>query len=324
MIGAVVLIKRFKAAGEGSHLDEILAPYVETDYHEKLEEANAEEAALGLTKEDDKGALTKVSKIVERIVLFQGYRDNLAIKISQAGMKWRASEYLTLMMGVGGFSFFLGLAFGAIMFGNMLLVGIPMGVMGFFFPSFVLGIKKSGRQAKFQGQLVDNLGLISNSLKAGYSFLQAVELVSREAPSPSKDEFARMIREHSLGMPLDDAMDAMAERLESDDFSLTVTVVLIQRQVGGNLAEILENIATTIRERIKLVGTINALTAQGKMGGMVITGLPFGLYGIMYFMNPDVMGMLFQHLYGYVLIVIGLIMQGMGAFVIYSMLQVEL
>lgn len=321
---AFVIYKKFKAAGEGNKLEGILAPYVDKEYFSKLEEASVEDAVLGLTKADDKGIITKLSKILERIVLFEGYREKLALKISAAGMKWRASEYLTLMLGISAFCFFLGLAFGLLMLSNALLMAIPGGVIGFFAPSFYLGMKKSGRQQAFQRQLVDCLGLISNSLKAGYSFLQAVELVSREAPSPSKDEFARMLREHSLGLPLDDAMDSMAKRLESNDFDLTVTVVLIQRQVGGNLAEILDNIATTIRERIKLIGTINALTSQGKMGGMVITGLPFGLYGIMYLMNPDVMSMLHKHMYGYIAIVIGLIMQSMGAFVIYNLLQVEM
>lgn len=321
----ILLIKKVKTRDDGkTKLDNILAPYIDKEYFSKMEKQEAEEAALGLTKRAQPTALQNISKFIERLVVFEGYRQKLAVKISAAGMQWRASEYLTLMMGLGVFSFFLGLAIGKIMGWSVLFVGVPCGIMGFQLPNLVLGFKKSSRQAAFQGQLVDTLGLISNSLKAGYSFLQAVEMTSREAPSPTREEFQRLVRENSLGMPIDEALEAMGKRLESDDFDLTVTVVLIQRQIGGNLAEILDSIAATIRERIKLIGTISALTAQGKMGGIVITALPTGLFGIMYFMNPEVMGMLFESKLGWILIAIGFMMQGMGGFVIKNMLNVEM
>ncbi len=320
-----LLIKKVRTKDTGeSKLDKELAPYIDKEYFSKLEQLEAEEAAMGLEKRRQGGALQNVGKIVEKLVVLEGYRTRLALKLSSAGLKWRSGEFLTLMMSIGVFCFFLGLAIGKLMWNNPLIVGVPLGVFGFQAPSFYLGFRKSGRQAKFQGQLVDTLGLISNSLKAGYSFLQAIEMAAREAPEPTREEFQRLVRENSLGMPLDDAMEAMGRRMESDDFNLTVTVVLIQRQIGGNLAEILDSIAATIRERIKLIGTISALTAQGKMGGIVITALPTGLFGIMYFLNPEVMGMLFQEKVGWILIVIGLIMQAMGAFVIKNMLNVEM
>jgi len=322
MIG-IALYKRFKTRDEGGNaLANTLAPYIDKEYFKRLEQQEAEAKALGLKTEQSK--LTDFAKVIERIVVFERYREKLALKISQAGVKWRSSEYLTMMLGTAFIGFFLGFSFGKILWNNPLLAALPGAFVGFKLPEWVLGMKKSGRQKKFQAQLVDTLGLISNSLKAGYSFLQAVEMVSREAPTPTREEFTRLLREHSLGLPLDDAMEAMAKRMESGDFELTVTVVLIQRQIGGNLAEILDNIAHTIRERIKLLGTIKALTAQGKMGGMVITALPFGLYIIMYLMNPDVMGMLFKDKIGWILIGIGLIMQGLGAFVIANMLKVEM
>ncbi|HBW46398.1 TPA: hypothetical protein DEF17_00500 [bacterium] len=318
----ILLVKRVKTRDDGTNkLEKTLAPYIDRDYFQKLEKLEAEEATLGIKK---KSALTNVSKIIEKVVVFEGYRQKLAVKLSAAGMQWRASEFLTLMMIIGVFCFFLGMAIGKIMWNNPLIVGIPLGFIGFQFPNLVLGFKKSSRQKAFQGQLVDTLGLISNSLKAGYSFLQAIEMVSREAPSPTKEEFQRLIRENSLGMPLDDALEALGKRIESEDFNLTVTAVMIQRQIGGNLAEVLENISATIRERLKLIGTIKALTAQGKMGGIVITALPTGLFAIMYFLNPDVMGMLFQEKVGWILIGIGLFMQGLGAFVIKNMLNVEM
>lgn len=322
-LGIAVLYKKFKHGDQGNELEQMLAPYIDREYFSKLEQREAEEIAMGLEKDETK-ILARLAKVIEKFVFFQATRDKLGVQLSQAGMKWRPSEFLTMMMALAIFFFLLGMAFGQLLLGNALLLGVPFGITGYFFPKIVLLFKKGARQKRFQGQLVDTLGLISNSLKAGYSFLQAVELVAEEAPTPTKEEFQRLIREHSLGLPLDEAMEQMAKRIESDDFNLTVTVVLIQRQIGGNLAEILENIAATIRERIKLVGTIKALTAQGKMGGTVITALPFGLFGIMYLLNSGVMGMLFEHKLGWILIVIGLIMQSLGAFVIMNMLKVEM
>lgn len=320
-----ILIKKVRTKDDGrSKLDRTLAPYIDREYFKKLEQLEAEATAMGIDKTKSPSVLANIGKIVERLVVLQSYRDKIGLKISAAGMKWRASEYLTLMMIIGVFSFLLGSAIGKILWNNPLLVGVPLGIIGFQAPSWVLGFKKSGRQNAFQQQLVDTLGLISNSLKAGYSFLQAVEMASREAPMPTREEFQRLVRENALGMPIDEAMEAMGKRMESDDFNLTVTVVLIQRQIGGNLAEILDSIAATIRERMKLIGTIKALTAQGKMGGIVITALPTGLFAIMYFLNPDVMGMLFQEKMGWILIAIGLFMQGLGAFVISNMLNVEM
>ncbi|RMH59642.1 MAG: secretion system protein [Candidatus Hydrogenedentota bacterium] len=324
VIVMLLLVRKIRRGEEENRLTSTLAPYIDREYFQKLEELEAQQEAMGLQKEKEPTLLSKVGSILERVVLFEGYRQSLALRLAQAGMKWRASEYLTLMLGVAVFSFFFGFALGKILWDNPLLAAIPCGLLGFWIPSLVVSMKKKARQKAFQDQLVDTLGLISNSLKAGYSFLQAVEMVSREAPYPTNEEFQRLIKENQLGLPIDEAMEAMAQRLESEDFNLTVTVVLIQRQIGGNLAEILDNIAATIRERIKLIGTINALTAQGKMGGMVITGLPFGLFGIMYLLNPDVMGMLFKDKLGWVLIIIGLIMQSLGAFVIINMLKVEL
>lgn len=321
----ITLVKKVRTKDDGlTKLDKTLAPYIDKEYFSKMEKAQAEDIVMGIEKSKQGSALANVGKIIERLVVFEGYRAKLALKISAAGMKWRASEFLTMMLGIGGFMFLTGMAIGQLVWHNALIVGVPLGVFGYMLPGFVLGFKKSSRQAAFQGQLVDTLGLISNSLKAGYSFLQAVEMTAREAPMPTREEFQRLVRENALGMPIDEALEAMGKRLESNDFDLTVTVVLIQRQIGGNLAEILDSIAATIRERIKLIGTISALTAQGKMGGMVITALPTGLFGIMYFMNPDVMGMLFKSTLGWILIGIGFFMQFLGGMVIKGMLNVEM
>jgi tight adherence protein B len=144
---------------------------------------------------------------------------------------------------------------------------------------------------KFDEQLADTLMLMSNSLKAGFSFLQSVEMVAREAQPPISEEFGRMTQEIALGVPITQAMDGMSERINSMDLSLMVTAVLIQREVGGSLAEILETIAAVIRERVRIKGEIRTLTTQGRMTGMLLGALPISLGMILHFvtkmMAPD-------------------------------------
>ena len=139
----------------------------------------------------------------------------------------------------------------------------------------------------FAALLLDTLGIISNALKAGYSFMQAIELITKESPYPMSTEFKKVLRENAVGVALETSLENMAQRLENDDFDLLVTVVLIQREVGGNLADVLDQISETIRERIKIKGQIVTLTSQARMGGYVITGLPILLGLAIFALNPD-------------------------------------
>lgn len=141
--------------------------------------------------------------------------------------------------------------------------------------------------AAFKKQIPETLTLIANGLKAGYSFLQAINIVREEMPSPMRDEFARLVEETTLGIPVDEALQGMAMRLQDDDFSLVVTAVTIQRSVGGNLAEVLENIEHTIRERIKIKNEIRVLTAQGKLTGFILVCLPLAVAFFMYFRSRN-------------------------------------
>lgn len=317
-VGMIVYLRKFLGREKGNPLAAQLAPYVEAGYFERLEE-EARRAAAESEEEHGATLFQRLSFVVGRLVFFQGTQEALAKKISAAGMKWRPAEFLTLKLAAAFLGFVLGM-------GTLRLwVALLAALVGWKVPDVVLAMKKKKRQRMFQDQLVDTLNLISNSLKAGYSFLQSVEMVSKEAPAPTSEEFGRVVRENSMGMPIDEALEALANRMESPDLDLTVTVVLITREIGGNLAEILENIAGTIRERIRLKGQISALTAQGKMGGVVISALPFGLYFVMHLMNPEVMSMLYKvKPHGYALIVVGLFMQALGIAVIMKMVNIDL
>ncbi|MEZ7892585.1 MAG: type II secretion system F family protein [Candidatus Wallbacteria bacterium] len=216
------------------------------------------------------------------IITPEKIKERIALKLSAADIPLRANEFMAFVF------FFATIPMIVIcLFLQRIMLGLIMSVIAAYLPFLWIAIKRAKKKQMFGDQLLDTLGLISNSLKAGYSFLQAIELITREAPAPMSTEFKKVVRENSLGVALEDSLQNMSERMENDDFDLLVTVVLIQREVGGNLSDVLDQIADTIRERIKIKGQITTLTAQARMGGYVITGLPFLLGFAIYVMNPD-------------------------------------
>lgn len=203
-------------------------------------------------------------------------------KLVQADVPLRGSEYIVICLGLMFFfmALFLLLSSGKILMG---VVGLAV---GYVLPLIVLKQKTASRRKAFDAQISDALVLISSSLRSGYSFMQAIEMVGREMQPPISVEFYRVLREINLGVTTNEAMNHMAERMNSADLDLVVTAVLIQRQVGGNLAEILDNISNTIRERVKIRGHIRTLTAQGRLSGLIIGLLPVILIGVISFINP--------------------------------------
>lgn len=301
-----------------SILKETLAPYLDTEYFRRLDE----QAAADAMENQEKAQATFQQRLAEalgNLILFRGLQQKSAKKLALSGIKMKANEFILMKFGVTFVSFFLGLAVSF-----SIAVGMIVAFVGWFLPNMWLNMKVSGRRSRFQGQLLDVLIQMSNGLRAGYSFLQAMEAVAREMPPPVSEEFTRLTREISLGKPVDDALLELGERMQSKDLDFVVTVIQIQRQIGGNLSEILDSVGTTIRERLRLQGQIRALTAQGKMGGIVIASLPFALFGIMYMLNPDVQGELFKSVIGYIMVAIGLVMQSIGAFIIKQMVVIEM
>jgi tight adherence protein B len=172
-----------------------------------------------------------------------------------------------------------------------LLIGL---FVGFMLPRFWLNRRKSGRLNSFNKQLPDTITLIANALRAGSSFLQAVELVVRESRPPISTEFGRVIREVNLGLSFEVALENMVRRVRSDDLELMATAISIQHTVGGNLAEILDSIAFTIRERVRIQGEIKTLTAQQRLSGYVVGFLPIGLAGFLFIAAPNFMSPMFD------------------------------
>ncbi len=202
--------------------------------------------------------------------------------LGRADLKLRPAEWYLIRAGTVVLLALIGLA----VYRNLIFAAI-LAVVGVFIPPLVLRFRERRRSRRFNDQLGDVLVLLSNALKAGYSFPQAMASVARSANPPVAEEFSRANREIQLGVNTDEALSHMVTRIRSEDLDLVVTAVQIQRVVGGNLAEILDNIAFTIRERIRIKGEIRTLTAQARASSYIITGLPIGLALVLQAINPQ-------------------------------------
>jgi tight adherence protein B len=217
----------------------------------------------------------------------------IARDLARADLKLTVTEFIGLkilaaLVGAG-----LGAFLGRANPSAMLISALIGAVLLSFAPNLYVGFAARRRVKSFNNQLGDTINLLANSLRSGYSFLQSMELVSREAPAPMSSEFRRVVQEVGLGLSTADALNNLLRRVPSDDLDLLITAVNIQMEVGGNLAQILETIGHTIRERVRIKGEIQVLTAQGRISAYVITFLPVALAVIITVINPDYMAPMF-------------------------------
>ena len=259
-------------------------------------------------------ALASLNKAVEG----RDFWANIARDIARADLHLKPSEFLTIwagsIVGVPLLMVFMSAFLPALRNPLFLLIGI---VIGFFIPRFWLARRRNGRLGAFNKQLPDTITLIANALRAGSSFLQAIELVVRETRPPISIEFARVIREVNLGLPFEQALENMVRRVRSDDLELMATAIAIQHQVGGNLAEILDSIAYTIRERIRIKGEIRTLTAQQRLSGYVVAGLPIALAGFLFVAAPGFMDPMFDPRASIIGLPAGVIILAVGGFMMF-------
>lgn len=203
------------------------------------------------------------------------------------------------------------------------LLSIILIVIGIKIPSIYLKRKINIRNRMFADQLGDSIGIFSNSIKAGYSFLQAVASVSREMPYPVSKEFGLLLKEMSFGIDSNLALQNMTKRIDSEDLELMITAILIQRETGGNLSEILDNISATIRERITIQGEVKTLTAQGKMSGIIVGVMPLVLGLILYFANKEYMMVLFTTTPGRIALSVAFVNEVIGVFIISKIVKID-
>jgi tight adherence protein B len=219
---------------------------------------------------------------VERSIARQTFAERIRTDLAQADLSLTVSEYLLLRTGLVVLGFLLGY-----MLQRNVFVGLLVALVGFVLPIVYVSMRQRQRRLAFDGQLPDVLDHLVGSLRAGYGLLQAVEWVARQLPHPAGTEFDRVVREVQLGRSLGQSLDSMVRRIDSDDLALIVTAIKIQNEVGGSLADILETVAHTIRERVRIQREIMVLTAQQRYSGYVLMLLPIGLAFILFLLNPE-------------------------------------
>jgi tight adherence protein B len=239
-------------------------------------------------------------------------------RLARANVKLTLTEYMLLRVGVTGVAFLIGLTLSKSLIGGALL-----GVLASSLPNAYVSRLQSKRQKAFQDQLPDVLSLLVNSLRAGHGLLQAVNLVTQEMPEPTREEFGRVRREINLGLPMNEALHHLVDRMQSDDLELMVTAISVQHEVGGNLAEILATIGEVIRERIRILGDVRTMTAQQRMVGTVLAGLPFLLGTGLMMINPDYMKGLFDPGLPRMLAAGAVVMVIMGYILMQKLLQID-
>jgi len=256
-------------------------------------------------------ALARLNRVVEQ----RDFGANLARDIARADLKLRPSEYMVIwgasILGVPLIFLFLSVVLQPLGSGLALIIGA---VIGFFLPRIWLSRRRASRLNAFNKQLPDTITLIANALRAGSSFLQAIEMVVRESTPPVTVEFGRVVREVNLGLAFDVALENMVRRVRSDDLELMATAITIQHQVGGNLAEILDSIAFTIRERVRIKGEIRTLTAQQRLSGYVVASMPIGLMALLFVLAPGFTKPMFENPPGIFGLPAGMIVLGIGGF----------
>jgi len=257
-------------SGQKSAEEQRLGDYVETEV--PVEEKKIKEPSKAIVSD-------WISKKVEK----SSWGDKISKDLAQADLKIKPGEYAALMVicsiGLGVLAFLVGT--------HSIFVALIAAVVGLFLPKIYIRSQKNKRLIKFNDQLGDMLGLMVNGLRAGYSTLQAMESVSKELPPPICDEFRRVVQEVQLGVTTEKALDNLVRRIPSDDLDLVVTAIKVQREVGGNLAEILDTISHTIRERVRIKGEIRVMTAQAKYSGSFLSLLPVIILVLLYFINPE-------------------------------------
>ncbi|MCL6451452.1 MAG: type II secretion system F family protein, partial [Acetobacteraceae bacterium] len=201
--------------------------------------------------------------------------------------------------------------------------GLGGGGGGLFLPVAYLGHRAERRTRLFNQQLPDALGIMANCLRSGYSIVQALDVVGREMPPPIGREFDQVTREIRVNIPMEDALANLVRRMASPDLDLAVTAILIQRQVGGNLAEVLDRITYTIRERVRILAEVRTLTAQGRVSGWIIALLPVGLGALLYLFDPDYMRPMLSLPLGWLMLGGAAAMQAVGVLVIARIVKIE-
>ena len=284
------------------------------------------EQRLGRFLEDDRpqpeqeagGSI--ITEWLNRRVAKSSMGDRVARELARADLKFKVAEYFALV-----FMSTVVTALVAYIIQPIYISAIIGAIVGLFIPRFYVKRQQTVRLNKFNDQLSDMLNLMVNGLRAGYSTMQALEAVSRELPAPISDEFHRVVQEMQIGIPMEKSLDNLLRRIPSDDLDFVITAINVQREVGGNLSEILDNISFTIRERVRIKGEIRVMTAQVRTSGTVLSLIPVFLTAALWFISPEYIGSFFDRgpLCGWAAVITIVIMIGLGYFVMMKIADIE-
>ena len=295
---------------------------------ERLETYASIEEEAARTTDDELQKLGQLPRFLH-MVFGPGYMSRVEENLARADIPMRPTEYLLLRVVLVGVGYLIGrYALGYVH------SGIILAVLGFIAPIIFVRVHQNRRRAKFVRQLADALMLLTNSLRSGYGFLKGLELVAKEMGDPISKELNRMLREVNLGTTVDDALLNLGRRVNSQDLDIVVGAYLVQKDVGGNLTEIMEKVAETIRERLRIQGDVRVLTTQGKLSGFVVGFMPFVVFLILILSAPDYFATMFGppimgHYLGYdipmgvLLLAAAVGWQLIGAYMIFKIVSVK-
>lgn len=255
-----------------------------------------------------------IAKLFKNIQ-FSGRTEKILL---ESGSKLRPEEFFALRIFSAG-----GLAFSAALIGLPWYLWIFALIFGFIIPNAVMKNKRKKRIQLSSYQLIEILGMMANSLRAGFSFMQAMQLVGKEIPDPLGPEFDRVIRQAGLGIPLEEVFKELVERVPNKELEVVVRAILAQRKSGGNLAELLETMEETIRGRVRIHEELNTLTAQGRMSSWIITLLPVGLGLYLSLVNREYFGIMLDHPLGWAMLFICSVSIFIGWLLIQKIIRIE-
>ncbi|MBM7661632.1 tight adherence protein B [Bacillus mesophilus] len=296
-----LLTKRYRRIE--SRLEKYIPRMVQETVHEKETKQKAEKSL--------------VSNLGEQFKEVKYVRE-MQVTLEQAGMAIKAEEFFVLRLIVSLLSFIVPL-----LLGLSVLYSLGLGIIGFLAPKFYVSQKRKRRLTRSANQLAEALGIMANSMRAGFSFMQAMQLIGREMPDPIGPEFDKTIRDINYGITTETAFMYLAKRLPDKELEMVIHALLIQRTSGGNLAELLETMQETIRGRIRVKEELNTLTAEGKMSAWIVTLLPVGVGLYLNFVNPDYFSPILLHPIGWIVLGAGSLFILLGWLIIQKIIKIE-
>ena len=290
----------------------------EREFEQRLRDLSSFDTEEGDASVVKTQAAPSALPIVDRLVGNTNAGSWLAKLVEQSGVATNPAAVVTMSLGAGAMT---GLV--AFLFSRMLLVALAAAVVGLAMPIIWLRLKRNRRLRKFEEQFPEALDLLSRAIRAGHAFQTAMGMVADELPQPVGIEFRKSFDQQNFGLPLNEALNGLAERVPLMDVKFFITAVQIQRETGGNLAEILDNLANVVRERFKILRQVRVHTAHGRFTGYVLLGLPAFLAVALMFINPEHMRTLFTVHMGQMMVVGAIVMQAIGFIWIKQVIKIE-